>query len=281
MNLPKGGIAFFDSGVGGLTVLSSCQKYFSGGVFYYYGDNARAPYGNRPETEILAYLREAFELFSALEAKAAVIACNTATAVAVEKLRREYPFPIVGAEPSVFPAAKGEGEVFILSTKATYQSERYKSLCARVRARYPEVRLRSYACEKLAGEIEKTLPDLDFSLSEFLPAGNPSAVVLGCTHYIFLKKKIEGFYGCACHDGNEGISKRLVSLVENGNGRLPQPPAPTYPEKKRFFRATRTKKFRLKRVFVDNARFFRLFFLGSGKKKNVKIYEQMFISIKK
>ena len=164
MNLPKGGIAFFDSGVGGMTVLSACQKYFSGGVFYYYGDNARAPYGNRADEEIYAYVREAFDVFVSLGVKAVVIACNTATAVAVERLRQEYSFPIIGAEPSVFPAARQGGQVYVLSTRATHESKRYKDLCARAREREKQSDICCFACDGLAGIIENSLPNFDFSL---------------------------------------------------------------------------------------------------------------------
>jgi len=294
MNLPKGGIAFFDSGIGGLTVLSSCLRYFSNGVFYYYGDNSRAPYGNRSEEEIYRYVKEAFELFSSLQVKAAVIACNTATAVAIERLRQEYSFPIVGTEPSILPAVKGGGEIYILSTRATYESKRYKILCARARAseRFREGRLFPFSCDYLAGAIEESFPVFDFPLSEYLPKGKPTAVVLGCTHYVFLKKRVEEFYGCPCYDGNDGIARRLHTLLtkkaeiqKKNRDRQPprsifwekRPPAPVFLYKISAKVSLKEKK---RLIFVQKIRFFRLFFLGSGKTKNVKIYKQMFVSIK-
>ncbi len=292
MNLPKGGIAFFDSGAGGLTVLSSCLRYFSNGVFYYYGDNARAPYGNRTEEEIYRFVKQAFDVFSSLEAQAVVIACNTATAVAVEKLRKEYAFPIVGAEPYVLPATCKGGKIFILSTRATYESVRYKKLCARARESEKTTEILPFACDGLAGAIESHFPALDFSLSEHLPRGKPTAVVLGCTHYIFLKKRIEKFYGCPCYDGNDGIARRLRSLLRKKaetqeKNRDGQPLRPVFWEEQPLFPVCIYKirlKARLKAkkrlIFAQKIRFFRIFFLGSGKTKNVKIYKQMFVSIK-
>ena len=105
MQIAEGGIAFFDSGIGGLTVLAECCRQIKGGVFYYYGDNTHAPYGNLPPEKIKEYVFQAFEKFRRLKVRAAVIACNTATAVCVEELRKKYDFPIIGAEPAVYSAA--------------------------------------------------------------------------------------------------------------------------------------------------------------------------------
>ncbi len=288
MNLPKGGIAFFDSGAGGLTVLSSCLRYFPKGVFYYYGDNARAPYGNRTEDEIYRFVKQAFDIFLSLKAQAVVIACNTATAVAVEKLRNEYSFPIVGAEPYVLPTACKGGKIFILSTRATYESVRYKKLCARAREKERETEILPFSCDGLAGAIEAHFPALNFCLSEYLPRGKPTAVVLGCTHYIFLKKRIEEFYGCPCYDGNDGIARRLCSLLikkeePQGKNRDGQPLSRVFWEGRPLAPVCVYKskqKAKKRRIFAQKLRFFRIFFLGSGKTKNVKIYKQMFVSIK-
>ncbi|MBQ8309104.1 MAG: aspartate/glutamate racemase family protein [Clostridia bacterium] len=119
MGIPSGGVAFFDSGIGGLTVLAECKKFLPDRLFYYYGDNENAPYGNRKKETIEKYVLTAFERLRELAPQAAVVACNTATAVCVEKLRKIYSFPIVGAEPAVFAAAKRGGEIYVLATKAT------------------------------------------------------------------------------------------------------------------------------------------------------------------
>lgn len=232
MRIPKGGVGVFDSGIGGLTVLAACQKRLPDTLFYYYGDNARAPYGNLPEAKIRRYVRQAFRVFAKLRVRAVVIACNTATAVCVEELRKKYPFPIIGAEPAVLPAAKLGGECYILSTRATHESPRFRALCQRVALRYPQTKLRPIACDGLAGEIERRLTSglldggkgvdgLDdladgemtcLDVRAWLPPGKPNAVVLGCTHYVFIRKQAEAFYGCPVLDGNEGIAARLQSV---------------------------------------------------------------------
>ena len=296
MEIPSGGIGFFDSGVGGLTVLSAClEKLSASGVFrpvLYYGDNARAPYGGREEGEIAAFAEEAFSLFDDLRVSAAVIACNTVTAVCAERLRRKYPFPVVGAEPAVRPAARAGGEIFVLVTPATAKSARLLSLCARSEGEFPSARLRIFPCPGLAGAVEEYISsDTPVPLSSLLPPGSPSAVVLGCTHYVFLKKEIAAFYGCPAFDGNDGIARELCRAI--GFSRKPPPPttaarffgvAPTTADpapanstcnslsknkRSRFFSKTGQKGDK-KRGFSE------IFFLGSGKNLNKRAYEQMF-----
>ncbi len=245
MNIPKGGVAFFDSGIGGLTVLAECQKHIKDTFFYYLGDNLRAPYGNLPKQTVCAYVDEMFETLAPLQPRAAVVACNTATALRIERLREKYAFPIIGAEPAVFTAAKNGGDIFVLSTRATYESQRFQTLCGRAERSYPNARLHLHACDGLAGEIERNLFSPKWDVAPFLPTGNPDSVVLGCTHYVFLKKQIQTFYQATIYDGNEGIAKRLQSeLLKN-------------PEKSNDFQG-------------------QVFFLGRAKWSNKYVYEQMF-----
>ena len=155
MGIPKGGIAFFDSGIGGLTVLNECKKRLPWETFYYYGDNKRAPYGNLSAEKIKKYVARAFKRFQRLRVKAVVLACNTVTAVCVEELRMKYPFPIIGAEPAVLPAAKGGCETFVLTTRATYESKRFQALLKKAASLYPKTKISAFPCDGLAGEIEK------------------------------------------------------------------------------------------------------------------------------
>ena len=223
-------VGFFDSGIGGLTTLNACERYAKNFVssekelvFYYYGDNFRAPYGNLSEEKIMEYAKEAFDAFVSLQVDAVVIACNTVTAVCIEKLREIYNFPIVGIEPAVHYAAKtlgsGKGEILTLSTRATFLSKRFNCLCARVREKFPDLRLKNYACDGLAGAIEKLTVKESFDCSKFLPKTSASLVVLGCTHYGYVRDEIERFYSCRAIDGNEGVAKRLFSLL-NDCGKL-------------------------------------------------------------
>ncbi len=217
MKIPGGGIAFFDSGVGGLTVLNSCQKRFINETFYYYGDNKRAPYGNLPSALIRRYVNEGFDLFEKLQVKAVVLACNTVTALCIDDLRARYTFPIIGAEPAITSAAKDGGEIFVLTTRATFNSIRFRALCEKVSQKYPQARLKLYACDGLAGEIEEHFTDAFYDFTRFLPRGSPRAVVLGCTHYVYIKERIAAFCGCEVFDGNEGIARRLCVKLQREN----------------------------------------------------------------
>lgn len=213
-------IAFFDSGIGGLTTLFSCEQYLHARLdvsrfpsFYYYGDNFRAPYGNLPNEKIFEYVDEAFSLFACRNVTVAVIACNTATAVCIDKLKEKYPFKIIGIEPAVISAAKNGGEVYVLATTATCRSDRFKRLCERAEKQYPDCILKVISCPQLAGEIERNFGQKNYDFTKFFPKGNPAGVVLGCTHYSYLKKDFERFYRCPIYDGNEKVARKLYAIL--------------------------------------------------------------------
>ena len=209
----KGGIAFFDSGIGGLTVLNACKKRLPDSLFYYYGDNKHAPYGNLPSGKIRKYVLRAFKRFEKMQVRAAVVACNTATAVCIEELREKFSFPIIGAEPAVFPAMREGGEVFVLTTRATYESARFRRLCKNAEALYPSAKLTAFPCDKLAGEIEKCIFDTGDHYTALLPQGQPTSVVLGCTHYVYISELVRSFYRCPVFDGNEGIACQVERVL--------------------------------------------------------------------
>lgn len=280
MRIPKGGIGVFDSGIGGLTVLSECQKVCKNEVFFYFGDHTHAPYGNKPKKRIRRYVFAAMRKFRRLKVKAVVLACNTATAVCAEELRKKFSFPIIGAEPAVLPAAKNGGTVYVLATRATCQSERYKNLYRQAAKRYPNAKVKTFACTGLAGEIENGIGDyVDYT--QYLPPGNPDGVVLGCTHYIYIKKEIESFYHCKTYDGNQGIAERLVFLLskkkeldeKSKKSRDEQPRLTTLHKiAKKLNKCLR--KNRLKTLKNEKSK--SLFFLGKSRERMHFIYEQMF-----
>ena len=206
-------IVFFDSGVGGLTLLREFLRRYPWAECAYFGDNENAPYGNRSEAEICRLAAGAFEKIARLSPRAAVIACNTVTADCAEALRAEYSFPIVGVEPAVRPAAAaaGQGRILILATRATLASARVREL---IRKHRGNCSVETYSPAALAGEIERNIFDLGcIRLSDFLPRGEYAAVVLGCTHYIFLRDRIAGYYGCPVFDGNIGTADHLARIA--------------------------------------------------------------------
>ncbi len=301
MRIIRGGVAFFDSGIGGLTVLAACRRLLPNAVFYYYGDNERAPYGNLPDEKIRRLVLRAFRKFKRLKVAAAVVACNTATAVCVETLRKRCDFPVIGTEPAVHVAAKEGGEVLVLATRATCESARFQALCKRAAERFPATRIVAHPCDGLAGEIEKGLGE-DRDFTSYLPRATPKTVVLGCTHYPYIREQIEAHYGCKTVDGNEGIARRLKALLEGANAskKHPEnrqnhsrPPNPRFQLKTSSFstesEAPRRKK--LLRQNINKRSFFqkkkraeglenkgegRIFFLGRSKKRNENTYKQTF-----
>ena len=290
--MERGGIAFFDSGVGGLSVLSACLKSVCGLPVYYYGDNARAPYGNRNIENIRAYVHEAFSLFQRLGVRVAVVACNTVTALMIDELRAAYPFPIVGIEPAVLPAARKGGRVLVLATKATAESARLRRLIAVAERRFSGVQIQVVPCAHLAEEIEKACQSDGLSPKFSFPRVETDRVVLGCTHYSLIKKRIEKFYGAEVFDGNEAVANRLRQVVAEEEksreifGKNSPPIIRFCPSKKSlrgllFFVEKRRRKgwgFLLKKEAcfwkVKNAQ--SLYFLGSGRVVNRQFYERMF-----
>ena len=284
MKIPKGGVGFFDSGIGGLTVLSECKKFLQEIPFYYYGDNRHAPYGNLPKEKIRRYVLSAFKKFEKLEVSAVVLACNTVTALMVEELRERYSFPIIGAEPAIFLGAKKGGRVFVLTTRATYNSQRFQQLCQRASFKFPRAEILPVACDCMAGAIEQNILDQRFNFSMILPNGKPDAVVLGCTHYIYIRKQIQDFYGCNVYDGNAGIAKQLYKTM----GKIQSNEENAFESK--FFReakpllTTHEKKGKNEGVFSQNnieklpqkGVIEGVYFLGASKRINEKMCKRMF-----
>ena len=293
MRIPKGGIGFFDSGIGGLTVLAACEKYFQEGVFYYYGDNEHAPYGNLPKKKIKRYVAKIFNIFSRLRVRAVVIACNTVTAVCIEELRKKYPFPIIGAEPAINTAASQGGEVAAFVTRATFDSERFQNLCYRAQTVFPESKITPIACDDLAGTIEKNLADENFDYTPFLPDVKTDAVVLGCTHYVYIKDKIKARYGCETYDGNEGIARRLFTILERKKekdrdrrppveksrkflGFLTTQTSSLEKENQKILKANKCSCLNKRKVFKNQGNL-KIYFLGKSGKNNRKTYEQTYV----
>lgn len=204
-------VAFFDSGVGGLTLLSAFCHVYPGVPALYFGDNANAPYGGRPAGEIRRLVFAAFEELARFPVRAAVVACNTATAVCIEELRRRFPFPVVGVEPALRPAAESArgGRLLLLCTRATFASGRVRRLLAGCPS---PVVVRCPA--RLAAAVDANALSLaSLSVGPFLPPGRFAAAVLGCTHYVWLRRAFSAALGCPVYDGTAGALRRLAAAA--------------------------------------------------------------------
>ena len=211
-------VAVFDSGIGGIGVLQELKKALPHENFLYFGDTANAPYGTRPKEEILALVeRHAARLQR--RAKALVLACNTATAVAAEALRLCYrDLPIIGIEPAVKPATlcKTHPTVLILATPTTLAGHKLADLQA---AYGQSATFIGCAAPELVTLIEDGHLDDDLTaaylkalLTPLLQGNVPDAVVLGCTHFPFAKAAISRFFGGVVpfFDGAEGTAREAA-----------------------------------------------------------------------
>ena len=222
-------IGFFDSGVGGLSVLKEACALMPEENYIYYGDSANAPYGEKSREEIFELTMRGVGYLISSDIKALVIACNTATSAVIDQLRKEVDIPVIGMEPAIKPAlAAVEGKVLMMATPATIKLERYNNLLERFNARERVINL---ACNKLAGIIEHSVlshnGELDDYLKELLaPYKNKGieAIVLGCTHYVFIKDSIKEAFGGnpLIFDGNGGTVNRLKSVLEEKGLRRPE-----------------------------------------------------------
>jgi glutamate racemase len=217
-------IAFFDSGIGGLTVLHEALKILPHENYVYFSDGDNAPYGTRPKEEVRDLVLKAAEFIANQGIKALVVACNTATSVAIEDLRRLYNFPVIGMEPAVKPAVMGSRKrVLVFATELTLKEEKFKNLVARVDTGQvvdylPLQELVMFA-EQFDFDEGKIIPYLKRKLSG-LDLSQYGAVVLGCTHFLFFKKFMRRVLPQEIQivDGNRGTVSNLKNkLGENQN----------------------------------------------------------------
>ena len=224
-------IAFFDSGLGGISVLRETVRLLPQENYLYYGDSLHAPYGVKSEAQIQALSLAAAEHLVSAGAKAIVVACNTATSAAIRHLRKTYPeLPIVGTEPAVKPAVERHpgGRILMLATAMTVQEEKFQ----RLKAQYDDqAQIIPIACSGLMEYVEQGIlrgPEVEgYLLDKLEPYLKVpiDAVVLGCTHYPFLRTAIRRIVGRRAEiiDGGAGIARQLQRRLEEQKMQNPGP----------------------------------------------------------
>jgi len=216
-----GPIGVFDSGVGGLSVLQQIRQRLPGESLHYVADTAHIPYGDKPPAFVRQRVNAIAGELVAMGAKALVVACNTATAAAVDSLRERFDMPVVGMEPAVKPAVQSSrsGVVGILATAGMVRSNRMADLVARF-AGDREVIIQP--CPGLVEQVERhalDTPQTSGMLQQYLEpvlARGADTLVLGCTHYPFLRPLIERLAGpkVTVIDTGAAIARRLQSQLE-------------------------------------------------------------------
>jgi len=217
-------IAIFDSGIGGLTVLAKAIQSLPSEDFIYYADTVHVPYGEKQKDEVRQYILDAASFLNNLGIKAMVVACNTATSIAVNELRKLYGFPVIGMEPAVKPAVERPNgkRVLVLATHLTLQEQKFRELVARVDNEkivdclaLPE--LVDFA-ERFIFEEEKVLSMLKEKFAH-LRLESYGTIVLGCTHFPFFKKTIAKLFPehTDIIDGNDGTARHLRNSLQSKN----------------------------------------------------------------
>ena len=218
-------IAVFDSGVGGVSVLRELRRLMPGERFYYFGDSANAPYGRRTTEEVRALtLAAAKKLLVDLSCKALVVACNTATAAAIIDLRAEYPDRIiVGIEPALKLACDRHpgGTVGIMATDVTLREKKLAALMERVKRDCTVLRVQAPGVVELVEAGKCDTAEAVALMRELLGphVGRLDALVLGCTHYPFMKGAMGQVLGEGTEllDGGEGTARETKRrLLEAG-----------------------------------------------------------------
>ncbi len=225
-------IGVLDSGVGGLTVLRALHRRLPGAAMVYIGDVSHAPYGERPADEIAARCVALVGSLAARGARLIVVACNTATVLAIEALRARWPaLSFVGVEPGVKPAVflSRSRRIAVMATTATAASARLRELIDR-HAQGAHVHVQP--CPGLAAAIERGVLDGPELLAVLRPgcesiiAANVDTVVLGCTHYPFVEPTLRVLLGAdiTLIDTAAAIAERTASLWEQGSPRFETTP---------------------------------------------------------
>lgn len=210
-------IGLFDSGVGGLSVLSECVRLMPDERYIYLADRRNMPYGGLSAADIKSAAPGCAARLVAMNCKAIAVACNTATETAIADIRRLYPgFTVVGLEPAVKPCREelGGGYAVALVTAATARSPGFKRLMDAYGdkitvAAQPEL---AALIENELGDIEKLRPYISRMLHPYRDA---EAVILGCSHYAFIRHLVSEFYGgrVKIYDGARGEAERLKTLL--------------------------------------------------------------------
>lgn len=214
-------IAFFDSGVGGLTVLKMAMVEIPDAEFIYFDDSKNVPYGTKSKEKVKELVMDAVDFIASLKIDALVIACNTATSIAVNSIREKYTFPVIGMEPAVKPAVEkcGQKQVLVAATPLTLVEQKFQDLVSRIDTgnvvnMLALPKLVEFA-EQFAFDDEAVLAYLGEELRPF-DLEKVGTIVLGCTHFLFFKDHFRKVIPehIQIIDGNIGTVRHLKNILK-------------------------------------------------------------------
>lgn len=217
-------IGVLDSGVGGLSVLSEIQKLLPLELFIFVADQAYTPYGRKTKEELIGRVEKIMDFFVEKKVKAVVIACNTATVYTIDEMRKKYKFPIIGTVPVIKVIARmtKSGKTAVFSTPATAKSQYLEDLIQKFAPNTQVEKVGGSNLEELIEEGDLKSPEimkrLIFHLTPLVRNG-VDTIALGCTHYPFLKEKIQRIVGNRIKivDSGGAVARRLKIVLANEN----------------------------------------------------------------
>lgn len=213
-------IGVFDSGVGGISVLAELVQQLPMEKYIYFGDSKNAPYGTRPIEQVRELSLNVARKLMSYGIKALVVACNTATSGGIKELREMLDIPVIGMEPAVKPAIQRphQGKIAVMATPFTLKEKKFNTLISQWADPSEIIKL---PCPGLVEIIEahggggEELDEYIKKLFHQLELSEVSSIVLGCTHYIFIKETIQKIVGDGIQlvDGNNGTVKQVERLL--------------------------------------------------------------------
>lgn len=222
-------IGIFDSGIGGLTLLHQAMVLMPHENYIFYADTDHVPYGTKSKEQVVSYVDEVIRFMEVHQCKAVVIACNTATAVAAEVMRRKYELPIIGIEPAVKPAVQeSDGKrVMVVATPLTVREEKLHNLVARVDDEHLVDLLALPRLVEFAERGEFVSDDVTAYLTERFAGyelDKYGELVLGCTHFNYFKDTFRKLMPDHVHiiDGSLGAVRQLARVLD-ARGQLAEP----------------------------------------------------------
>jgi glutamate racemase len=215
-------IGIFDSGVGGLSVLMEIKKILPNESFIFVADQAFVPYGGKTKEQLLDRVSKIMDFFESRKVKAVVAACNTATVYTINEMRQGFDFPIIGTVPVVKTLANisKTRKAAVLSTPATANSLYLDDLIAKFAPDMTIIKVAGFNLEELIEDGEVDRVEIDEILQKVLPplvAEGVDAIALGCTHYPFLRSKIEKIVGpgVTVVDSGGAVARRLQEVLSS------------------------------------------------------------------
>ena len=214
-------IGLFDSGIGGLTVLASLLKLLPNEEYLYYSDTVHVPFGTKTNDEILSYTEEGVDFLCGKGCDIVCIACNTATSIAAEKLRKKENIPIVGIEPAIKPAVsevRTDGRILVLATPVTVRERKLASLIERVDREHLVDMLALPLLPSFAEKGDFDSGDVRTYLSECFEGTDTTQyhrIVLGCTHFIHYESLFKEYFpeNVIFLDGCEGTARNVRRIA--------------------------------------------------------------------